>query len=280
MPFLQSNHIRLHYLDSGDSPGQPVFLMLHGVTANAHAFDGILQAGLSSLGRCIRVDLRGRGLSDHPQGDYGIPDHAADITGLMDVLELQRVVLIGHSYGALLSFYLCAHFPERFERMVAMDAAARLNPKVGEMLGNRFAMLDKIFPSKEEYMQAVRTAPYNTFWDEAMQPYYDADIREAEGGVTPRSTVANIIACSVGLGKIDWPMEIEAVRQPVLMIHAPDVYNLGEVLLPEDFARETLLLLRQGSFAQVPGNHQTMLYRAGAAAIVAAIRNWLTSPGK
>ena len=41
---IQTNHINLHYLDS-ESVGQTVILM-HGLTANAHAFDGLLKEGL------------------------------------------------------------------------------------------------------------------------------------------------------------------------------------------------------------------------------------------
>lgn len=35
-------------------------------------------------------------------------DHAADVIGLLDVLDIERATLAGHSFGGLLAFYLAA----------------------------------------------------------------------------------------------------------------------------------------------------------------------------
>ncbi|WP_222841318.1 alpha/beta fold hydrolase [Hymenobacter sp. BT188] len=40
--FLQTNGIRLHYLDHAGP--EPPLVLLHGLTGNAHAFDGLIQA--------------------------------------------------------------------------------------------------------------------------------------------------------------------------------------------------------------------------------------------
>ncbi|MBC7476018.1 MAG: alpha/beta hydrolase, partial [Candidatus Sericytochromatia bacterium] len=66
--FVKANNINLHYLDfSGENP--PIILT-HGVTANAHAFDGLINSGLNNKKRVISIDLRGRGLSDKPITGY------------------------------------------------------------------------------------------------------------------------------------------------------------------------------------------------------------------
>ena len=68
------NGIRLHYLDCPG--GDPPLLLLHGLTANAHHFDGLIDAGLSPRYRLLIPDFRGRGLSDKPESGYTIADHA------------------------------------------------------------------------------------------------------------------------------------------------------------------------------------------------------------
>ena len=74
--FVQTNNIQLHYLSH---PGEgPTLVLLPGLTANAHAFDGLIQAGLSPRYRVLALDLRGRGLTDKPTTGYSMADHAAD----------------------------------------------------------------------------------------------------------------------------------------------------------------------------------------------------------
>src|SRR2546421_6039359 len=105
--FAQVNGIQLHYLEYANN-GQTM-LLFPGLTANAHCFDGLMQAGLNDHFHILALDLRGRGLSDKPETGYSLADHAADVIGLMDFLELERAIIGGHSFGGLLTMYLAAH---------------------------------------------------------------------------------------------------------------------------------------------------------------------------
>ena len=105
--YATTNGIRLHYLDHG---GQgPVLVLAPGLTANAHSFDGLMHAGLAEVARVIALDLRGRGESDAPPSGYAMEDHARDVLGLLDALGLERVVMGGHSFGGLLTYWLAAN---------------------------------------------------------------------------------------------------------------------------------------------------------------------------
>ncbi len=274
-----ANNINLHYIEYPDNG--LVMLMMHGLTANAHAFGGLIAAGLSDRFHLYSVDLRGRGQSDHPAFHYGMNDHARDIISLLDALGLQQVILCGHSFGGLLSIFLASNYPRRVSRVIILDAAARMNPRAAEQLGYRLSTLDSVYPSWDEYLAEVKKAPYNTFWEESMEEYYRADVRPAaKGGITPSANLSNIIEASVGLSQIPWMSEIERVKQPSLLINAPDNYNLDEPLLPDDYARETAQALPSGHYVCVEGNHQTMLYGKGARQIVAAIRNFCFDKGE
>ena len=59
---------------------------------------------------------------------YAMEDHARDVLGLLDALELERVVMGGHSFGGLLTYWLAANHPERVERCVVLDAPAGDRP--------------------------------------------------------------------------------------------------------------------------------------------------------
>jgi len=114
------NGIRLHYLDHGGTG--PTLVLAPGLTANAHSFGGLMRAGLGDVAHVLALDMRGRGQSDAPATGYTMEDHAGDVLGLLDALELERIVMGGHSFGGLLTYWLAANHPDRVERCVVIDS--------------------------------------------------------------------------------------------------------------------------------------------------------------
>lgn len=273
--FVKTNRIQLHYLDSGGD--LPPLLLTHGLTANAHAFDGLVKAGLTGFCRFISPDLRGRGLSDQPADGYNMKEHAADILGLMDALGIEKCNLGGHSFGALLSLYMAVHHPDRIKKLIVIDAAAKLHEKTKEMLGPALGRLGQVYESEAFYIHKVKTAPYLSFWDEAMTSYYRADIRTLpDGTVTPVPTPENMTAAILqGSFGEPWPEYIPLIGHEAILINGADEYALGAALLPKEYALETVETMQNCRYVQVPGNHQTMLYGDGAKAVVMALKTFL-----
>jgi len=276
--YVTANGIRLCIRDY-DGKGTTL-VMLHGLTANGAAFDGLMAAGLPKMARVISVDLRGRGLSEAPATGYSIAQHAQDIAALLLSEGITNVVLAGHSFGAFLSWYLAVNYPDTVKAVVAMDAGMRMHPNTLEMLKPSLGRLGKHYPDFETYLNVVKQAPYLDFWDDAMASYYMADIKSLdEGGVMPIPKPANMTEAATLVLSEPWPTLIPQVSQPVLMVYAPGIYALNAPLLPEPYALETAQLLRNCTLEKVPGNHQTMLYGEGALAICTAVQNFLAHNG-
>lgn len=272
--FIKTNNINLHYLEYGS--GQLTLVLLHGLTANAHAFDGLIAAGLGETYNIVAADLRGRGLSEQPETGYTMAEHAKDIIGLLDHLKIKKAIIGGHSYGALISFYMAAHYPERVEKMILLDAAARMHENTREMLVPAMSRIGQTFPSFEAYLNKVKTAPYFTSWDEAMLSYYKADIIEnSNGTVTQRSQPAHIAEAITKVLAEPWMEYIKSVEQEAILINGPGIYTLNAALLPRGNAMETVNMMKNCSYIEVAGNHQTMLYGEGATQITAAIKSFL-----
>ncbi len=277
--YLKTNGINLHYLHfKGD--GQPLVL-LHGLTANAHAFDGLIKAGLSPAFDIYCIDLRGRGKSGKPETGYSIRDHALDVLGLIEELPAERVTLVGHSFGALVSVYLAHQFPDRVEKVVMMDIGARVHPKVKEMVAPSVARLLETYPSLDTYLEKIRSAPYlKGEWYPEMDVYYEADVEDIGGGqVKPRSKMEHIqeaVEAALDAG-VDWMDILKNLPHPTLLIQAQGDYHLGAPLLPEAYARETVNLLPNGHFTQVSGNHITMLFGPAAEETSREITKFVTN---
>lgn len=272
---IRTNNIDLHYIEHNPK-GHPTLILIHGLTANAHAFDGLIGHGLTKHFHFISPDLRGRGLSSKPAFRYTLEDHAQDILGLLDHLNIEKALLGGHSYGGLLSVYIAANYPERVQKLVILDAAAEMNPNAPAMLGPTLSRLDKTFPSYASYLAEMKTSPQNTFWDKNMETYYKADahIRE-DGTVNPYPNLANIVEVATGVAQQPWIETFEKVIQPSLLINGLDNYTMDEPLLPDFKAKETVELMHDCKYVAVDGNHHTMLYGDNAAHVVRAIEHFL-----
>ncbi len=271
--WLQVNDIRLHYLDHAGENG-PLVLM-PGLTANAHSFDGLIASGLSPALRVLAVDLRGRGLSDKPKDGYSMADHAADIVGLLNGLKLERVVLGGHSFGGLLSLFMAAHYPGRVSKLVVIDAASSMHPQVRELIKPSVDRLGKVLPSWDAYIAAMKQMPfYRGWWDPAIENYYRADVDvRADGTVKPRSRPEAIIEAVEKALDEDWAMHLAAVSQPMLLLNALGPFGPQDAppVLPREQAMETVNAVANGHYVEVPGNHMTMLFGEGAQRIVEEI---------
>lgn len=109
--YLFANQLRVHYL-RWDSPDQtqPV-LLLHGLASNARIWE-LVGPQLAERGwPAIALDARGHGLTDKPDGDYGFGTFRGDLLALIDILNLERPLLVGHSWGAAIALDYAAQFP-------------------------------------------------------------------------------------------------------------------------------------------------------------------------
>jgi pimeloyl-ACP methyl ester carboxylesterase len=267
--FVVAGGLRTHYLDFPG--GEPPLVLLHGLSANAHSFGGLVAAGLSPAFRVIAPDLRGRGDSDKPARGYRMADHAADVLALLDVLGLERVVMGGHSFGAFLSIYLAATRPERVARVVLIDAALRLQPYVRDMLKPSLDRLTQVSPSAAAYLAQVRAAPYlEGQWDPALEGYYRAEIRENPDGTVQSTTSAAAIAQALdAVTSEPWAELVPRVRQPVLLLNAVGPYGppgSPPLILGED-ARYTASVFPNCRYMEVPGNHMTLVFGANGAVV-------------
>jgi pimeloyl-ACP methyl ester carboxylesterase len=70
----------------------------------------------------IVPDLRGMGLSKHPDAGYTKKNQALDIAGVMDALRIQGADLVTHAIGNMVGYALAAQFPACITRWVVIDA--------------------------------------------------------------------------------------------------------------------------------------------------------------
>jgi esterase len=125
--FVTVNGMRLHYLDFGNASAPPL-VCIHGLTANAHSFDGIAPQ-LAGRYHVMSVDVRGRGDSQWaPVSEYILPAYVNDLNGMLDSLKIPRTSLIGTSMGGMISMTFAVLFPGKVEKIVLNDIGPEIDP--------------------------------------------------------------------------------------------------------------------------------------------------------
>src|SRR3974377_397476 len=99
----------------------PAVVLLHGFGDTGDMW-APLAAELSKDHEVIVPDLRGMGLSDHPDVGYTKKNQAADIAGVMDALKVSSAALVTHDIGIMVGYALAAQYPGRISRWVVIDA--------------------------------------------------------------------------------------------------------------------------------------------------------------
>lgn len=115
----------LNVVELGQPGGRPV-LALHGITGHALRWRG-LAAELPDV-RLLAVDLRGHGHSPWAP-PWHVEQHVADALAVLDEHGLDRVPVIGHSFGGTIAVHLARAAPERVARLVLLDPALGLDPQ-------------------------------------------------------------------------------------------------------------------------------------------------------
>jgi pimeloyl-ACP methyl ester carboxylesterase len=153
--YLTVNGLRLHYLDWGNAAAPPM-LLLHGFSGHGHTWDTFAQAMCERF-HVLALDQRGFGDSAWaPDHAYTERDHAADVRGLYDALQLAPMVLIGLSMGGRNAMAYTAQHPHTVARLVIVDIGPDIDPRGAERVRRVAAEAPEEFVSVDAVIDYLR----------------------------------------------------------------------------------------------------------------------------
>jgi len=95
----------------------PALLLLHGLGCDHTTFSAVIER-LSRRFTVIAPDLLGHGASDKPRADYTLGGYANGMRDLLAVLNIDRVTVVGHSFGGGIAMQFAYQFPQHTERLM------------------------------------------------------------------------------------------------------------------------------------------------------------------
>jgi pimeloyl-ACP methyl ester carboxylesterase len=99
----------------------PALLLIHGVGDNSKTWESV-HAKLAQRFTVIAPDLLGHGESDKPRADYSLAAFANGMRDLLAALDIDRVTVVGHSFGGGVAMQFAYQYPQLVERIVLVSA--------------------------------------------------------------------------------------------------------------------------------------------------------------
>jgi pimeloyl-ACP methyl ester carboxylesterase/DNA-binding winged helix-turn-helix (wHTH) protein len=168
---------------------------------------------LGTMGRLIRYDKRGTGMSDRPPGVPDLETRMHDVLAVMDAAGSERAVLVGYSEGGTLSILMAATHPERVQSLVlyATYAKRTWSPDYpwGQTQEARIAYTDDLVTRWDWEADARMRIPSG---DESVQRWWAQRMRAA---ATPTTVRALMDMNSL----VDVRHTLAAIRVPTLVLH-------------------------------------------------------------
>lgn len=115
---IATNGTTLHVRVGGHGPA---VVMLHGFGDTGDMWAPAASV-LAKDHTVVVPDLRGMGLSAHPDTGYTKKNQAVDIAGVMDALSIRKADLVTHDIGDMVGYALAVQYPERITKWVVIDA--------------------------------------------------------------------------------------------------------------------------------------------------------------
>ncbi|MGR5001557.1 alpha/beta fold hydrolase [Vibrio celticus] len=105
-------------------------VFIHGWLDNSSSFNQVMQqvAKFAPNAHLVAIDLFGHGFSSHKSGSYyPFHDYIDDLHQLVTKLSPNRLVLVGHSLGALIASCYSAAFPEKVSGLIQIEGHGPLS---------------------------------------------------------------------------------------------------------------------------------------------------------
>ena len=240
MPHVKVNGIEIYYEISGPEDG-PVLVLSNGIMMSTASW-AFQKTELSHHFRVLLYDCRGMWRSDHPEGPYSMEQHADDLSGLLDALNIGQAHIGGISYGAEISMVFAIKYPEKTKSLIVMDGVSEIHPL---LRAQTFPWL--MAAQRKDPELLLRTSYHMNFaeqWIKANQAFIENSVeRYAELDL---DALENLMKAFYDL---DITEKLSSIKAPTLVLAGEE-----DVIKGREYAKIIADQIQDSEFVLVPGS--------------------------
>ncbi|WP_019123981.1 alpha/beta fold hydrolase [Brevibacillus massiliensis] len=157
------------YVPNGPALRQkPVCFVLHGGPGGDHTGFKPHMTPLSEWMQLVYIDNRGSGLSDRPhQSTYTLEQNVEDVEALREHLGLEKIVLLGHSYGGMVALCYAIKYPQHTSALLLVTTS----PSYRFIERAKQILLEKATSEQQKMAQVLWEGAFES--DEQLLQYYE-----------------------------------------------------------------------------------------------------------
>ena len=247
MTYVDVDDVRLHVRTDGD-PARPCLVLSNSLGTDLSMWDP-QAATLARDFYVLRYDTRGHGRSDIGTAPVTLDRLGRDVVGLLDALAIPRAHFCGISMGGMTGQWLGIHAPQRLDKLVLANTAARIGTHEGWTA--RAAQ--------------VRAGGMDGVADGAAVRWFTPDFGARSPGLVEAMLVRlreqdpqGYAACCDALAQADLRADISAIRCPTLVIagRADPVTTVADArMLAETIANAALAEVDASHISNIEAEH-------------------------
>jgi proline iminopeptidase len=205
---------------------KPTAFLIHGGPGVDHSSYKPLFSNLTDLLQLVYFDHRGQGRSARGNpATYTLDNNVADLEELRDYLGLEKIVLIGSSYGGMVALTYATRYPHRVQALIVMATAAsyRFLAKAKQNLAKtgtaaQIAMAEHLWQGTFKDEQHLRQ------YFQVMAPLYSQTYDPSSAADSFQRTIFSVEAINLAfrtfLREFDLSNQLERIKSPTLVIGA------------------------------------------------------------
>lgn len=248
MFYTTQDNLKLYYEIQGNAHSTKSMILLNGLSQSTVAWQLMLPAFVDDY-KIILCDFIFQGQSD-AEGEWrDFDQHANDVAGLISSLNIDKITVIGISYGSLVAQHLALNYPSKIEKLVLLSTFAHKTPIFEAIAlsweraletGGYPLMLDVMLPS------VLSEAYFN-------KPIIPIDILKAARKSVNSNPDALRKLMMATAKRDDYRPHLKAIKAPTLIVH-------GELdaLLPLHLGKAVHNAMPSSTFEVIEGVGHTL----------------------
>ncbi len=236
---IDGQQLRMAYMDVAPEgwDGKRAVVLLHGKNFYGSYWENTIKALTAAGYRVIVPDQLGFGKSAKPEIDYSFDLLADNTVHLLDQLQVQQAVILGHSMGGMLAVRLARNYPERVSRLVLEDPIG--------LEDYRFFVPPQTTAQLYEIEMNMTPEKYRAFvkryfvkWRPEYERFVETRCRESLSGEFPRYARAAALTFQM-IYRQPVRHEFSLIKPPTLLVVGlKDRTTVGRGRVPEEILKD------------------------------------------
>lgn len=252
-----NDSLTINYVDEGKGPHTLVFV--HGLGSNLKAWQKNI-AALSKSYRCIALDLPNYGQSSQGNYPFGMSYFAEVLKSFIDKVEVEKVVLVGHSMGGQTAIHFALNHPEMLSHLILMAPAGFETFKPAQVQWFE-QVYTKSFVQAATEEQIRKNFQLNFFNMPADAQFMISDRLEMRADSTAYDSYCSMIPkCVIGMLKETVFERLPEIKTPSLVFFGEEDHLIPNPLLNPQLKTKDVA---ESGVAKLPHAKLVMIPKAG-----------------